>query len=83
MWEEQKPFQDDGHYPQLLAHHTDQFGTRRLNTSLQPDGPGRLIEKYHSKMKACVEKDNLKAKGSFRLSMLELKKLDIRDKVFP
>lgn len=75
-------FQDEGSYPQLLAHHTDQFGIKRLNTSLHPDGPGGLIEKYHSKMKAWVEKDKMKAKGSFKLSILELKKLDIRDKVF-
>ena len=75
-------FQGEDSYPQLLAHHTDQFGVKRLNTSLHPDGPGGLIEKYHSKMKAWVEKDKMKVKGSFKLSMLEIKKLDIRDKVY-
>jgi hypothetical protein len=33
-------------------------------------------------MKAWTEKDKMKVKGSFLLSPLELKKLDIRDKVF-
>lgn len=74
-------FQDSGSYPQLMAHHTDQFGVKRLNTSLHPDGPDGLIEKYHSTMKAWVEKDKMKVRGSFRLSVLELKNLDIRDKI--
>ena len=40
-----------------MSHHTDHFGVKRLNTSLHPDGPDGLIEKYHSSMKAWVEKD--------------------------
>lgn len=75
-------FQDAGQYPILLAHHTDQFGVKRLNTSLHPTGPDGLIEKFHYGMKQWYEKDKIKAKGSFLLSPLEIKKLDIRDKIY-
>ena len=73
---------DGSEYPLIMSHHTDHFGVKRLNTSLHPEGPDGLIEKYHGMMKAWTEKDKMKVKGSFLLSPLELKKLDIRDKVF-
>ncbi len=73
-------FENDGsEYPLIMAHHTDHFGVKRLNTSLHPEGADGLIEKYHSRMKAWVEKDKMRVKGSFRLTPLEMKRLDIRD----
>ncbi len=67
-------------YPSLMAHHTDHFGVRRLNTSLHPEGTDGLIEKYHGKYKEWIEKDKINAQGSFKLTPLEVKNLDIRDK---
>ncbi|MBK6964584.1 MAG: hypothetical protein IPH20_11780 [Bacteroidales bacterium] len=76
-------FENDGRNTRLImAHHTDHFGIKRLNTSLHPEGPDGLIEKYHGRMKAWVEKDKMRVKGSFCLTPLELKRLDIRDKVY-
>lgn len=68
-------------YPSLMSHHTDHFGVKRLNTSLHPDGTDGLIEKFHGKLKAWYAKDKMKVKGSFRLSVFDIYKLDIRDKV--
>ena len=73
---------DGSEYPLVMSHHTDHLGVKRLNTSLHPHGPDGLIEKYHSQMKAWTERDKMRVKGSFRLTPLELKRLDIRDKVF-
>lgn len=76
-------FENDGsEYPLIMPHHTDHFGVKRLDTSLHPNGPDGLIDKYHNSMKAWVEKDRMRVKASFRLSALELKKLDIRDKIY-
>ncbi|KAF0198415.1 MAG: Uncharacterized protein FD166_1468 [Bacteroidetes bacterium] len=69
-------------YPCLLAHHTDQYGAKHLNTSLHPDGPEGLIEKFHGSMKAWVEKDKMRVKGSFRLTLLEIIQLKIWVKVY-
>jgi hypothetical protein len=73
---------DGSEYPLLMAHHTDHLGNKRLNTSLHPEGSGGLIEKYHSEIKAWTEKDKMKVRGSFHLSPLELRHLDIRDKIY-
>lgn len=76
-------FEEDGsEYPLIMPHHTDHLGVKRLNTSLHPHGTDGLLEKYHASMKAWVEKDKMRVKGSFRLTAFELKKLDIRDKVY-
>ncbi len=77
-----RPFDVEGEYPYLMAHHTDHFGIKRQRTSLHPEGPGGLLEQFHGSMKAWTEKDKMRVKGSFRLTLLEVKKLDIRDKVF-
>ncbi|MFZ4400914.1 MAG: hypothetical protein ACOYO1_12835 [Bacteroidales bacterium] len=73
-------FEHNGQYPYLMAHHTDHFGVKRLNTSLVPGGTGGLMEKFHGKYKEWMEKDKIKAQGNFRLTPLEVKNLDIRDK---
>jgi hypothetical protein len=74
-------FEHDGQYPYLMAHHTDHFGVQRLNTSLHPEGSGGLIEKFHGKFKQWVEKDKKRVRGSFKLTPLEIKNLNIRDKI--
>jgi len=74
-------FEWDGEYPYLMAHHTDHFGTKRLNTSLHPEGNGGLIDKFHGKFMQWVEKDKKRVKGSFKLTPLEIKNLNIRDKI--
>lgn len=68
-------------YPFLTAGNYDHFGVKRLNTSLLPDGPDGLLSKYHGKYKSWVEKDKTRVKGNFRLTPLEVKNLDIRDKI--
>lgn len=74
--------ENDGHaYPSLMAHHTDHYGVKRLNTSLHPEGKDGLIEKFHGKLKEWYAKDKMKVKGLFRLSVFDMYKLDIRDKV--
>jgi hypothetical protein len=74
-------FEQNGQYPYLMAHHTDHFGVQRLNTSLHPEGSGGLIEKFHGKFKQWVEKDKKRVRGSFKLTPLEIKNLNIRDKI--
>ena len=74
-------FDYEGEYPLLMAHHTDHFGMKRLNTSLHPEGPDGLIEKFHGSMKQWIEKDKVRIKGSFRLSVYEIRTLDISTKV--
>jgi len=69
-------------YPCLMAHHTDHFGVKHLNTSLHPEGTGGLIEKFHGQMKAWVEKDKIRVKAPFRLSLLEIILLKIWMKVY-
>lgn len=68
-------------YPQLLNDNVDQFGNTRHNISLLPDGPSGLIAKFHNRMKEWVEKDKIRVKGSFKLSLLEIKRLNLRDKI--
>jgi hypothetical protein len=68
-------------YPGLMAHHTDHLGIKHFNTSLHPEGPQGIIEKFHGSMKAWVEKDKLKVKASFRLTLLEIIKLKISVKI--
>jgi len=75
-------FDHSGQYPYLMAHHTDHFGVQRLNTSLHPEGTDGLIEKFHGKYKEWIEKDKVTAKGSFKLTPLEIRNLDIRDKFY-
>jgi len=67
-------------YPFLTAHNYDHFGVKRLNTSLLPDVPDGLISKYHGRYKSWTEKDKIRVKGNFRLSPLDIKNMDIRDK---
>lgn len=74
-------FENNGQYPYLMAHHTDHFGVQRLNTSLHPEGNGGLIQKFHGKYKQWVEKDKKKVRGLFKLTPLEIKNLNIRDKI--
>jgi hypothetical protein len=74
-------FDYEGEYPLLMAHHTDHFGMKRLNTSLHPEGPEGLIEKFHGSMKQWIEKDKVRIKGSFKLSVYEIRTLDISTKV--
>jgi len=77
-----KTLDDNNHeYPFLTASNYDHFGVKRLNTSLLPDGADGLISKYHGKYKNWVEKDKTRVKGNFRLTPLEVKNLDIRDKI--
>lgn len=74
-------FEQDGQYPYLMAHHTDHFGVQRLNTSLHPEGNGGLLQKFHGKFSQWVEKDKKKVRGLFKLTPLEIKNLNIRDKI--
>ncbi|MCX6231160.1 MAG: hypothetical protein NTZ33_06410 [Bacteroidetes bacterium] len=69
-------------YPYLMAHHTDHMGIKRLNTSLRPEGNGGLLEKFHGQYKSWMEKDKIRAHGSFKITPLEIKNLDIRDKFY-
>lgn len=73
--------QNGATYPHLMAHHTDHFGIKRLNTSLHPGGSDGLLEKFHGRMKNWVEKDKMKVKASFRLSILEVNQLKIWVKI--
>lgn len=75
-----KVFGDLFLYPQLQAHNYDQFGVKKFDFSLHPQGPEGLVAKFHSKYKAWVEKDKLKLKVSVRLLPSELRTLNLRDK---
>lgn len=72
----------DVQYPLLLNHHTDQFGTKRLDLSLLPEGNDGLIATHHNRHKAWIEKDRLRAKGSFRFTPAEIRNIDKRDKIY-
>ncbi|HNX87712.1 MAG TPA: hypothetical protein PKH58_01405 [Paludibacteraceae bacterium] len=75
-------FEGDGTYPLLMNHHTDHFGTKRGSLSLLPDGPDGLISTFHSGMKSWIECEKKSVKGSFRLSPLEIRNIDMRDKIY-
>lgn len=69
-------------YPLLLNHHTDQFGVKRLDLSLLPEGNDGLIATHHNKHKDWIEKAKKSAKGSFRLTPAEIRNIDKRDKIY-
>jgi len=64
-------------YPFLTSHNYDHFGNRLGDISLSFNGPDGLIAKYHTVFKAWVEKKKIKASGTFLLSALDLKELDL------
>lgn len=69
-------------YPLLTNHHTDHFGNRMFDFSLLPEVTDGIVEKFHARKKAWVEKDKLRLKGYFLLSSQMLKNLDMRDKIY-
>ncbi len=79
-----KPFDDDkSSYPLITNHNVDHFGNKlNIDISLLPDGPNGLIAMFHQEMKKWVEKDKTKLKGSFLLSIKDLRKLMLSQKIY-
>jgi hypothetical protein len=69
-----------GEHPQLLNHNYDNAGLKFSDFSLLPSGPDGLIAKFHGKFKEWVEKDKLRVKVSVRLSVQEIRDLNMRHK---
>lgn len=69
-------------YPYLTNHHTDAFGNRIFDFSLLPEVTDGIVESFHSRKKAWVEKDKLKLRAMFKLNAQQLKNLDMRDKFY-
>jgi len=67
-------------YPYLTNHHTDVFGNRMFAFSLLPEVTDGIVDSFHSRKKAWVEKDKLKIRGFFKLNSQQIKNLDMRDK---
>lgn len=68
-------------YPYLTNHNKNAQGENIANFSLIPEADNGLLNKFHSRMKSWVEKPKLKIRGNFLLSALDLKELDMRDKI--
>lgn len=69
-------------YPYLTNHHTDAQGNKIFTFSLLPGVKDGIIDVFHKRMKEWVEKDKLLLKAQFRLSAFDIKKINMRDKIF-
>lgn len=67
-------------YPCITPYNYDHFGNRLGNISLSWDGQDGLINNFHLPFKNWIEMDKLRCRGSFLLTPLDIKNLDLMKK---
>jgi hypothetical protein len=70
------------HYPLLTPYNKDPNGNSLGDYSLAWEGASGLITKFHTDMKAYIEKDRRTLKNLFRLTPLDLRNLDYKRKIY-
>jgi hypothetical protein len=75
-------FDENDNYPLLLNHNTDHFGNKLMDLSLRPEGQDGLNNTFHSGMKSWYEKDKLRLQSVFRLTLSDIRNLDLRKKIY-
>lgn len=69
-------------YPLLTPYTYDPAGNSIGNYSLAWEGDDGLIAQFHADFKAYIEKNRQILKGYFRLTALDLKNVDYRNKIY-
>ena len=70
-------FEPTDEYPLLSGFDTDHHGRKLSDLTLKWDGENGLLNRYHKEYKAFVEKEKIAIKGTFLLTALDIKNLDL------
>lgn len=68
-------------YPLLSAYNVDAFGNKMGDLTLNWEGDNGLLNRFHAEFKDWIQSDKIRASGTFLLSALDLKKLDLSKKL--
>lgn len=67
-------------YPLVTPYNVDHFGNKLGALTLDWSGEYGLLNRFHAKFKDWVESDRKRASGTFRLSALDIRNLDLSRK---